>query len=407
MTDRRITKRETYLDKIRPFIGDRNAKIIIGIRRGGKSTLMKIIRDEINAEDHNANIVTIDMELFSNRDITDAKKLYERAVSEYRDDKNNYIFIDEVQDIPEWEKAIRSLIAEENYDIYLTGSNSSLLSSEYASMLSGRYVSVEVNPLSFRECLAFPSASDGKSTDELFERYLRRGGFPIIWVSDRTDSDAYMILKDVRYAIVLMDLVKKHKINDIDLLDRIIMYLCDNIGNVTSLNNIYESLSREYSTVGKDTVYRYTRYLEEAYIVRRVEVYNIKGKKLLNPKYKFYLTDLGLRHAVMGFRREDIGGYLENIVFIELISRGYSVSVGNNRSKEIDFVADKGSERLYIQVTYRLSSDDVVKREFGNLEGIDDNHTKIIVNMDPDWRSGNINGIRYMYIIDFLLSDKF
>ena len=405
--DRHIIKRETYLNRIRPFVGVQTAKVILGIRRSGKSTLMNMIRSEIIAKDDSANIVTIDMELFSNRDITNAEKLYERTVSEYRDGKNNYIFIDEVQDIPGWEKVIRSLIAEGKYDVFLTVSNSVLLSPEYVSKLCGRYVSIGVNPLSFRECLTFPSASDGSSTDELFERYLRRGGFPIIWMSDMTDSEAYAILKDVRYAIILRDLVKKHKIKDVDLLDRIIMYLCDNIGNITSLNNIYETLSKEYSSVGKDTIYKYAGYLEEAFLIRRVDEYNIKGKKLLNPKYKFYLTDLGLRHAVMGYRSEDIAGYLENIVFIDLINRGYSVHVGNNRSKEIDFVAERGPDKLYVQVTYRLSSEDVIKREFGNLEGIGDNHPKIVVTMDPDWRSGNMNGVRYMHITDFLLSNEF
>lgn len=400
-------RRPEYIDRIKPFVGNPNAKILIGIRRCGKSTILSMLIDDIKKEDPKANIIRINFEEMAFRDLKDYEKLYSYISDHCKDGVKNYLFVDEIHEADGWEMAVRSLIAEHRCEIFITGSNSKLLSSEYTTYLGGRYNSMKVQPLSLKECRSFSKNMEKDPEGEkTFERYLRQGGFPIIWTSDYSDNSAYSMLRDIYAVIISKDLVDRYKIRNKELLDRIVAFMCDNIGNVTSLNNVYNELSREYGDIARTTVYEYVEYLENAHFLIKTNSYDIKGKKILNPSYKFYLTDIGMKHALMGYRKEDIAKHLENIVFLEMLNRGYDVFVGIVQGKEIDFVAKKAGNILYVQVTYMLSSDDTIEREFGNLKKIKDDHPKYVVGMDPMWKDGgNVEGIKYRDIREFLTSD--
>lgn len=400
-------ERPKYLNRIKPFVGNPNAKILMGIRRCGKSTILTMLADEIKRNDPKANIIRINFELMMFQDLKNYEKLYSYIKEHCKNDVNNYLFVDEIHEADGWEMAIRSLLAEQTCEIFITGSNSKLLSSEYTTYLGGRYNSVKAQPLSLNECVSFSNKkSAGLDTNDVFERYLRQGGFPIIWVSDYSDVDAYSMLRDIYSVIISKDLIDRYRIRNKELLDRIVAFICDNVGSVTSLNNIYIELSKEYKDIARTTVYEYVEYLENAHFLIRTNSYDIKGKKILSPSYKFYLADIGMKHALMGYKKEDISKHLENIVFLELLNRGYDVFVGTVQGKEIDFVAKRSGEILYVQVTYLLSSEETIEREFGNLKKINDNHPKYVVGMDPTWKGGgNIEGIRYRDISEFLLSD--
>ncbi|MCL2295565.1 MAG: ATP-binding protein [Methanomassiliicoccaceae archaeon] len=424
----KIIPRERYIGKIRPHIGKPYIKILKGVRRGGKSTILKMIAEEISAKDPDANIVFIDFELYSNAEIADADKLYRRVSGSVKEDVTNVLMIDEVQEVKGWEKVIASFYNEGVFDIYITGSNSRLLSSEFSTYISGRYVSFDIQTLSFSECLDFKKTieevflglfnieslsfserldlrkiiENGASEEDIFGIMQHQGGFPVIWVSDYSDSDAYAVIRDIYSSIVLRDIVQKHGLRNDVALKRMVAFLCDNIANPTSLNNIYEGLSREYGRMRKETVYKFCEYLEEAFIFYRVEEEGLKGKALLSPKYKFYLSDLGIKNALLGYRSDDISKHLENIVFLEMKSRGYDITIGNVNGNEVDFVCKRDNSRIYIQVAYRLSSERTIEREFGNLKMIQDGYPKYVVTMDPDWTAGDLDGIKFIHVKEFL-----
>ena len=398
--------RERYLGKIRPHIGKPYVKILTGVRRGGKSTILKMIAGEIINGDPDANIVFIDFELYSNTGIAEAGKLYRYVSDSVKEGVKNILIIDEVQEVDGWEKVVSSFNNEGVFDIYITGSNSRLLSSEYSTYISGRYVSFNIQTLSFSECLDFRRTIEGEvSKDTVLSMMQRQGGFPVIWVSGHSDSDAYSVIRDIYASIVLKDIVKKHGLRNDTALKRMVMYLCDNIANPTSLNNIYEGLCREYGQIRKETVYKFCEYLEEAFIFHRVEEEGLKGKALLSPKYKFYLSDIGIKNALLGYRSDDVSKHLENIVFLEMRSRGYEITIGNVNGNEIDFVCKRDNSRVYLQVVYRLSSEKTIEREFGNLKMIQDGYPKYVVTMDPDWVSGEVDGIEFLHIMEFLEKD--
>lgn len=398
--------REKYIGKIRPHIGKPYIKILTGVRRGGKSTILKMIAADILSEHPDANIVFIDFELYSNAEIANADKLYRYVSGSVREDVMNVLMIDEVQEVDGWEKVISSFNNEGVFDIYITGSNSHLLSSEYSTHISGRYVSFNIQTLSFSECLDFRKAIEKDASDEnVFEMMQRQGGFPIIWISGHSDNDAYSVIRDIYGSIVLKDIVQKHRLRNDIALKRMMAFLCDNIANPTSLNNIYEGLSKEYGRIRKETVYKFCEYLEEAFIFYRVEEEGLKGKALLSPKYKFYISDIGIKNALLGYRSDDVSKHLENIVFLEMKSRGYDITIGNVNGNEIDFVCKRDNSRVYIQVAYRLSSDRTIEREFGNLKMIQDGYPKYVVTMDPDWASGDVDGIKFLHVKEFLKMD--
>jgi predicted AAA+ superfamily ATPase len=399
-------RRDRYLSRIRPHIGKPYIKILTGVRRGGKSTILKMIADEISAADSSVNIVFIDFELYSNADMANADGLYRYVSDSVRKDVSNVLMIDEIQEVIGWEKVISSFNDEGLFDIYITGSNSNLLSSEYSTYISGRYVSFNVQTLSFSECLDFTKAAgDDVSEDDVLSLMEHKGGFPVVWISGHSDIDAYSVIRDIYGSIVLRDIVQRHSLRNDTALKRIVAFLCENISNPTSLSNVYGILHKKYGNMRKETVYRFCEYLEEAFVFYRVEEEGLKGKALLSPKYKFYISDIGIKNSLLGYRKDDISKHLENIVFLEMRGRGYDITIGNINGNEVDFVCKRGDSRVYLQVVYRLSSESTIEREFGNLKMIQDGYPKYVVTMDPDWISGDLDGIRFLHLKEFLKTD--
>ena len=401
-------KRAAYMKKVVPFIGNPNAKVFMGIRRCGKSTLMKMTADEILSKNPNANIIYVDLELWSNRHLLNADSLYNHIKDSISAEKDNCLFVDEIQDVQEWESVIRSLIKEKCCDIYITGSNSSLLSSEYSTYLSGRLNTVPVQPLSLSECMDFRENATGVRPEapKALDEFLEIGGFPDVWTRPIERDSAYSMLGDIYAHIVLKDVIRRHNVKNTEVLSKIIGFLCDNVGSNTSPHNIFTKLKAEGDPVNKETVYQYIEYLEEAYFVSKVKRFDLKGKKLLESDYKYYLADLGLKHSLLGYRPSDISKHIENIIYCEMTARGYQTHIGKIGGSEIDFVGIKPGKRIYIQATYLLSSDETVKREFGNLKAVHDSFPKYVVGMDSMWRSGdNVDGIIYRDLAEFLTSD--
>lgn len=394
--------RESYIDRISPFVGNRNAKVITGVRRCGKTTILK----ELPSFAKDSNILLYDMELWANRRFRDPDVLYGSIKDSLDPGKENVLIIDEVQDVDRWEELIRSLIAEDCCDIYISGSNSRLLSGGSATYLAGRMNSIEVCTLNLRECILFDRmCGDGASEDEVLDKLFIRGGFPSVWAADHEESDAMSAVRDIIHSIMMTDIVGRYGVKRVDVLESILMFLSDNIGNITSLNSIANTLSSSGRGVHKDLVYEYAGYLEAACLVDRVPMYDIKGRRTLVSKYKYYLADVGIRNALLGFGSSDIPGYIENIIYLDLKSRGYDIRIGNNNGMEVDFVARKGGDIVYIQATMALEDESVVRREFGNLEGIADNYPKYVVVLNKGPLDSDMNGIRCIALKDFLLLD--
>ena len=395
--------RQSYVDRIAPFVGNNNAKVITGIRRSGKSTILK----ELPIHMKECNIIVYDMELWNNRKFRDPDVLYESIKSSLKPNKKNVLIIDEVQDIKQWEEVIRSLIAEKCCDIYLTGSNSKLLSGEFATYLGGRLNTFRVCTLNYRECIMFNKKYGNElSEKDVLDNLFRKGGFPSVWVANYDYSNAMLEIRDIVHSIMMVDIIRRYNVKRVDVLESILHFLCDNIGKVTSLNSIAKTLSSSGKGVHKDLVYEYVGYLEAACLVDKVETYDVKGKKLLSSKYKYYLADVGIRNALLGYRRSDIPGYIENILYLDLKSRGYDIWVGNDGGKEIDFIAKKNDNIVYIQATTELKDEGVVKREFGNLKDIADNYPKYVVVLNKSLLDSDIDGIRCISLKDFLLLDE-
>ena len=319
-----------------------------------------------------------------------------------------YILLDEIQEVEHWEKAVNSFMVDLDCDIYITGSNANLLSSELATYIAGRYVEIKVYPLSFREYIDFAKIQNPQnilSNEDYFEQYLQFGGLPGIHNFNYDKSNIYQYLSDIYSSILLKDVVAKNNIRDVELLERIILYIFDNIGNTFSAKNVSDFLKSQGRKLSRETVYNYLKALESAYIISPVQRYDIRGKAHLETMEKFYLTDLGFRHAKLGYRPNDIAGYLENIIYLELIRRKYTVNIGKLGTKEIDFIGTLENEKLYIQVTYLLASPETVEREFSPLKKIGDNYPKYVLSMD-NLGEYNIDGIVRKRIIDFLLEES-
>ena len=399
-------KRTAYFERMSGFIGNRNAKVVTGIRRCGKTTFMRSFSEAMGPAD-DINEIYIDMELWSNKVLKDPDSLYRKIKGDLVEGKKNVLFVDEIQDVEEWESVIRSLINENVCDIYITGSSSKLLSSEFATYLTGRLNTMELFPLNFRECIEFNNAYGSPTTEkELMEKFIRIGGFPVVWRGNYKESSSYSTVRDILSAIKVKDIIERYGIKNPDLLDRMFRFICGNLGKYTSLNNIFNVLRSEDRNVSQDTVYAYASYLESAYLIQKVNTYDIKGKRMFTSKYKYFIADLGLKHAVLGYRGEDIPGHMENILYSDLRSRGYTVWTGDNNGKEIDLVAERYGEKVYVQSAFRLSSEEVINREFGNLRGIKDNHPKYVVTMENEAFQGNVDGIISCGLIDFLKKEN-
>ena len=403
-----MIKRELYLKEIRNFMNKPIIKVITGIRRSGKSMILKLISEELSEKGiPSQNIIYINFESLIFSEFTEFKKLYNYIIEKSKNISGKiYILLDEIQEVEHWEKAINSFMVDLDCDIYITGSNANLLSSELATYIAGRYIEIKIYPLSFKEYIDFAKAENPQeilSNEEYFEQYLKFGGLPGIHNLNYDKNNIYQYLSDIYNSVLLKDVIAKNNIRDVELLEKIILYIFDNIGNTFSAKNVSDFLKSQGRKLSRETVYNYLKALENAYIISKIQRYDIKGKAILETMEKFYLTDLGFRHAKLGYRANDIGGYLENIVYLELLRKKYTVNIGKLQTKEIDFIGTFQNEKLYIQVTYLLASPETIEREFSPLKNIEDNYPKYVLSMDRI-EEYNIDGIIRKKIIDFLLS---
>lgn len=399
--------RPLYIDKIKPYINTPFIKILTGIRRCGKSTILKMLMKKLEEElgvDHN-HILSYRFDSFEYDGMT-PKEIYEDIKAHFKDEKKYYLFLDEVQEIDNWEKMVNSINSDYNTDIYITGSNSRMMSSEISTYLTGRYVSFKIFTLSFREYLDFAGKyTDVSDTRKAFMEYVKLGGFPGTHLHPYHEDEIYTIVKDIYNSVIYADIVKRGQIRKIDQLERIIKYTFSNIGNTFSAAGIAKYLKSERRSIDNETVYSYLQKLEKAYILHRCNRYDIKGKEILKTQEKFYLSDTALRYCVLGYNPDTVAASLENIVYLELCRRGYEVRIGKYDSGEIDFIAERRGEKVYVQVTQQLSSEETIHREYDKLLEIKDNYPKYVLSVD-DFAGGEYEGIRTMHIVDFLLAEN-
>ena len=392
-----LVSRDRYFAEIEPYVGNGNAKVITGIRRCGKSTLLEIYRHRLT----DANVVYINTELHEFSSLGDWEKLLSYIESEYRQGIDNVLIVDEIQNIEKWELIICDLIARKMFDIYLTGSNANLLSSEYSTHLGGRFNRIRMLPLSYEECKVF--AERFLSKKDVLDRYMRVGGFPILWISDVPERSCMQTVRDITEVILSKDIEQRFNIRNHVLLRDIYCTILSTIGSYVSSNNIYSTIRSMGSKTTVDTVNEYIGHLEAANLIMRANVFDLKGRRTLENKHKYYATDLGLKHSLLGYRPEDISGHMENILFIELMYRGYEVYVGDYNGKEIDLVAIKDGSRLYIQACSSIDSQKTFDREFGNLAKIPDSFPKYVVMMEPGaYRGVTDTGIICCSLVEFL-----
>ena len=400
-----MIKRERYMERIRPFIGNELIKVLTGIRRSGKSVMLEMIKEELmNRGIKTEQIISFNFESLSNAPFTTAETLYAEIRNRISSLTGKvYLFFDEIQEVKDWEKCVNSLRVDCDCDIYITGSNAKLLSGDLATYLGGRYVEFVIYPFSFEEYLEGIDP-ERKDISGSFRRYLESGGMPFITAlpDDKTVISQY--LRDVYHSIILKDVVRYNSIRDVDLLERVITYVMANVGHTFSARSISDYFRSENRKVAPETVLNYIRACCNANLFCRVDRQDIPGKKILSVNEKYYIEDHGFREAVFGGNMRDIDQLLENIVCMELIRRGYTVYTGKSGDKEIDFVAEKGSEKIYVQVSYLLASEETVEREFGVLRNTPDNYPKYVLSMDGFDRSRD--GIRHRSVPDFLLMDR-
>jgi len=390
-------ERKVYLKKIKPYIGKQIIKVLVGARRVGKTVILHQLSEYVKKKDLRANIILINKEDYEFKDIKNNEDLYSYVNSNLKEKKNNYIFVDEVQEIEKFELALRQLLVK-GHDIYCTGSNARMLSGDLATHLSGRYIEFKITSLSYPEFRQFHSLSN---TTENLLKYIRYGGLPYLVNVNFDDEVVYGYLRSVFNTIVLKDVVARYSIRDIDFLERLIEYLSDNLGSYVSSKKITDFLKSQRIGLSVNTVLNYLKYLSNAFFIQKVQRYDILGKKRFEINDKYYFSDLGLKHSIIPYKTNDIGKVFENMVYNHLISRGYTVYVGKLQNMEIDFVAQKGDETKYIQVAYLLPDEKVREREFGNLLKIKDNYEKILVSAD-EYISGNYKGIKHIHILDYL-----
>lgn len=401
-----MIRRETYMQQICAFMDKPVIKVLTGMRRSGKSMLLQMIKDElIQRQIKSERIVYMNFESLRYEAFKNYRALYDEICRKIGDASAKvYILLDEIQEVTEWEKAVNSLRVDFDCDIYLTGSNASLLSGELATLLSGRYVEIRVYPLSFSEYLQFAAINPDEAEMEQgqqFIHFLRYGGLPGIHQLRWQEEAILQYLTDIYNSVLLKDIISRYKFRDASMLERIVQYVMDNIGNIFSAKSVADFLKSQGRKASSETVYNYLRALESAFLVYRVPRFDIKGKRLLETQEKYYVSDLGIRHAVLGYRDNDIAGLLENIVYVSLLQRGYNVYIGKQGTLEVDFIAQKQDERMYIQVCYILTPENT-EREFRPLEQIQDNYEKIVVSMNSILPI-NRGGIKQKSIVDFLL----
>ena len=398
-----MIQRESYMQQIRPFINGELVKVLTGIRRSGKSVMLELIQQELLASGiRSEQFIILNFEKMENAGLCAAETLHSEILKRASAVKGKvYLFFDEIQEVTDWEKCVNSLRATLDCDIYLTGSNAKLLSGELATYLGGRYVEFVIYPFSFSEFSElyqqiFPDASQ----PQMFQTYLTVGGMPYLGNLRYQTEPCMRYLEDLYNSVVLKDVVKRNRVRDVDLLERIIAYVMANAGTVFSATSIAKFLKNERRTVSTDTVLNYVKYCKDAYLVYQASREDLQGKQILSTNEKYYIADHGLREAVFGANRRDINLVLENILYMEMLRRGYKVTVGKLGEREVDFVCEKRGEKLYVQAAYLLASDETIRREFGAYDGIRDNFPKYVVTMDE--MDFSRNGIKHRNIRDFL-----
>jgi predicted AAA+ superfamily ATPase len=398
-----IIKRESYLKYINPFINKKLIKVFVGQRRVGKSYLMKMTSNYIQKQNKQTNIIFIDKEQYEFDSIKDYHTLITYVESNLHKTRQNYLFIDEVQEIAEFERALRHFQNKNNIDIYCTGSNAEILSGELATLLSGRYITIQVNSLSYIEFLEFHKLTDN---DDSLYKYLKWGGLPFIKNLDKKDEVIFDYLSNILSTIVYKDILYRYKIRNVEFFDRLIMYIAANTGNLITSKKISDYLKSQKTDISSKVILTYLKYLQNAFLIYKLKRVDVNSKKVFEINDKYFFEDWGLRNAILGTGHFSIPDTLENVVFSHLKQLGYTVNIGVLKNLEIDFIAQKENNIIYIQVAYIISDQKVKEREFGNLELIKDNYPKYVVSLDPV-ELGTYNGIKHIHLRDFLKKEQF
>ena len=396
--------RPYYMKRLKTYRDVPLVKILSGIRRCGKSTILEMLRNDLLesgvAADH---IISMRYTAEDFDAGMSDKEMYDGIKKQMNKEGRYYLLLDEVQEVSGWEKAINSLLEDENVDLYVTGSNSKLMASEISTYLTGRYISIPVYTLSFAEYLAFKKESSLSIREHLSD-YIRMGGFPIVAIGDFDEGSAYQIVEGIYHSVITSDITKRHAITNYDLFNRVVLYIVENVGKTFSANAIVKFLKSEGRSLSVEAVYNYLEWLEKAFIIYRCRRYDLQGKSVLKTQEKFYLADSSLKYCIMGFNPKSLAAMLENIVYFELRRKGYDVYIGKHGTKEIDFVAVRRDERIYVQVCRQLPEES--DREIANLLAIKDHYPKYVVTLD-EFAAGNSNGIKIVYLADFLLCEQY
>ncbi len=403
-----MIERPIYVDKIMAFVNTPFVKILTGVRRCGKSTILKMIIKRLKTEYDipDERILSYRFDSMEYDDVT-AKQVYNNIKTNLSNSEKTYIFLDEMQEIKGWEKVVNTLASDFDVDIYVTGSNSRMMSSEISTYLTGRYVAFRIYTLSFAEYLIFKSqyGTVGTPREELVN-YIRLGGFPATHLQEHSQDEIYTIVRDIYNSTIFSDIVKRNQVRKIDQLERVVKFTFSNVGNTFSAKSISDYLKSEKRSLDNETVYSYLEKLEKAYLLHRCSRYDLQGKEVLKTQEKFYLADTALRYSVLGYDSDTVASSLENVVYLELCRRGYTVNIGKTADGEIDFVASRQHEKIYVQVTQEINSQKTEKREYSRLLDIRDNYPKYVLRTD-DFAGGNYEGIKTMHVADFLLSNEY
>ncbi|CVH75704.1 hypothetical protein BN3662_01119 [Clostridiales bacterium CHKCI006] len=403
-----MINRPLYVNKIMAYVDTPFVKILTGVRRCGKSTILKMIMEKLKTERNipEDRMISCRFDSMEYEDMT-AKQIYTLLKGRLSTKGKTYLFLDEVQEIKGWEKVVNSLVSDFDVDLYITGSNSRMMSSEISTYLTGRYVSFRIFTLSFDEYLTFRRQFTvvGEPKTEL-ANYVRLGGFPATHLQAFSQDEIYTIVRDIYNSTIFTDIVRRNQVRKIDMLERVVKYTFNNVGNTFSAKSISDYLKAERRSLDNETVYSYLEKLEKAYLLHRCSRYDLQGKEILKTQEKFYLADVALRYSVLGYNADSVASSLENIVYLELCRRGYTVNVGKTSDGEIDFVAVRQNEKIYVQVTKEINSEKTEKREYERLLEIHDNYPKYVLTTD-EFAGGNYEGIKTMHIADFLLSPEY
>lgn len=403
-----MINRPIYIDKIMAYVNTPFVKILTGIRRCGKSTILRMLMEEIKKRGVcDDQILHYSFDSLEYEDIKTAKALFTHLKQHLCSEGRTFLFLDEIQEVKSWEKVVNSLMADYDVDIYVTGSNSRMMSSEISTYLTGRYIAFRIFPLSFSEYMLFR-----KEYTEILDprtelaNYLRLGGFPAVHLQKYTSNEVYTIVKDIYNSTIFTDIVRRNQIRKVDQLERIVKFTFDNVGRTFSAASISKYLKSENRSIDNETVYNYLSKLESAYILHRCSRFDVQGKEILKTQEKFYLADPALRYSVLGYSPDSVSAMLENVIYLELLRRGYEVYVGKLDNTEIDFIAVKQENKVYIQVAQEIGSPETERREYGRLLDIRDNYPKYVLRTDV-FAGGNYEGIKTMHIADFLLSNEY